>query len=125
MAHVPPSARDAFGSELVAAMEATRCSVVPVTQLDRANLFVYWVAFCAALGHGPFLHDVAPNLSLNFLIVFGYHYHQGLINRSAQPIRSKHMAEALHAIGQEFAQLDLPDPRLDGARYIFRLGAFF
>ena len=84
-------------------MEATRRSFIPATQLDRANLFTYWVAFCAALGHGPFLDDMAPNLRLDFLIVFGYHYHRGLINRSMQPIRSKCMAEALHAMGQEFA----------------------
>ena len=100
-------------------MEAIRRSVVPATQSDRANLFAYWVAFCAILGHGPFLDDMAPNLHLDFLIIFGYHYHQGLINRSVQPVRSKRVAEALRAVGQEFAQLDLPDPRLDGARYVF------
>ena len=106
-------------------MEATQCSVIPATQSDRANLFAYWVAFCAALGHRPFLDAVAPNLCLDFLIVFGYHYHRGLINHSTQPVRSKRMAEALRAVGQEFAQLDLPDPRLDGAHYVFRLGALF
>ena len=68
------------------------------------------MAFCAALSHGPFLDNVAPTLHLNFLIVFGYCYHRGLINRSAQPIRSKRVAEALCAVGQEFARLDLPDP---------------
>ena len=84
-------------------MEATQqCSVIPATQSDQANLFTYWVAFCAALSHGPFLNDVAPNLRLDFLIIFGYRYHQGLINRSAQPIRSKCVAEALRAVGQEF-----------------------
>ena len=72
--HVPPGTRDAFGSDLVAAMEATQRSIIPATQSDRANLFMYWVAFCAALGHGPFLDDMAPNLCLDFLIVFGCHY---------------------------------------------------
>ena len=70
-------------------MEATRHSIVPATQSDRANLFVYWVAFCAALDHGPFLDDVAPNLCLDFLIVFSCHYCHGLINCSVQPIQSK------------------------------------
>ena len=122
---MPPGARDAFGSDLVTATEATRHSVVPATQSDRANLFAYWVAFCAALGHGPFLDDVAPNLRLNFLIVFSCRYRHGLINHSAQPIRSKRVAEALRAVGQEFARLDLPDPRLHGARYVYQLGALF
>ena len=100
-------------------MGATRCSVVPATQSDRANLFAYWVAFCTALGHGPFLDDVTPNLRLNFLILFGCCYCHGLINRSAQPVRSKCVAEALCAVGQEFALLDLPNPRLHGARYVY------
>ena len=117
--HVPPGARDAFSSDLVTATEATRCSIVPATQSDRANLFAYWVAFCAALSHGPFLDDVAPTLHLNFLIIFGCRYHHGLINRSMQPIQSKHVAEALRAVRQEFARLDLPDPRLVGARYVY------
>ena len=71
---------------------------------------MYWVAFCAALGHGPFLDNMAPNLHLDFLIIFGCHYHHGLINRSMQPIQSKQVAEALCAMGQEFARLDLPNP---------------
>ena len=83
------------------------------------------MAFCAALGHGPFLDNVAPNLCLDFLIAFGCCYHHGLINHSTQPIRSKHMVEALRAVGQEFARLDLPNPRMDGARYVYQLGALF
>ena len=83
------------------------------------------MAFCTALGHGPFLDDVAPNLRLDFLIVFGCRYRHGLINRSAQPVRSKCVAEALRTVGQEFARLDLPDSRLHGARYVYQLGALF
>ena len=83
------------------------------------------MAFCAALGHRPFLDDVAPNLHLDFLIIFGCCYCHGLINRGAQPVRSKCVAEALRAVGQEFARLDLPNPRLHGARYVYRLGALF
>ena len=125
MAHVPPDSRDAFGSDLLAAMETTRCSIVPATQSDQANLFAYWVAFCAVHGHRPFLDDVPPSLHLDFLIVFGCCYHHGLINCSAQPVRSKWVAEALRTMGQEFARLDLPDPRMDSARYIYQLGALF
>ena len=106
-------------------METTWCSIIPATQSDQANLFAYWVAFCATHGHGPFLDDMPPSLRLDFLIMFGYHYHCGLINRSMQPVQSKWVAEALCAVGQEFAQLDLPDPRMDGARYVYQLGALF
>jgi hypothetical protein len=33
--------------------------------------------------------------------------------------------EALHAVGQEFSQLGIPDPRLDGTSYTFRLKTLF
>ena len=123
--HVPPDSQDAFGSELLAAIEATQCSIVPAIQSDQANLFTYWVAFCAAHGHRPFLDDMPPGLHLDFLIVFRCHYQHGLINHSVQPIQSKWVAEALCTMGQEFARLDIPDPRMDGAQYVYQLGALF
>ena len=35
------------------------------------------------------------------------------------------MEEALRAMGQEFSRLGLPDPRLDGPRYVFWLKTLF
>ena len=35
------------------------------------------------------------------------------------------MAEALHAVGQAFARLGLPDPRLEGTHYVFCLKTLF
>ena len=122
---MPASHRNAFGSELMSAAEAARRSVVPATQSDRASLFSSWVAFCADLGHDPFLADVPPDLLLDFFIVFACRYRRGLLSRSSQPVRSKRVEEALRAVGQEFARLGLPDPRLAGPRYAFRLRTLF
>ena len=101
--------------------EAARRSIVPATQSDRASLFTSWVAFCANLGHKPFLTNVPSDLLLDFFIVFACRYCRGLLSRSSLPVRSKCVEEALHAIGQEFARLGLPDPRLDGPWYAFWL----
>ena len=35
------------------------------------------------------------------------------------------MEEALHAMGQEFSRLGLPDPDLDGIHYTFQLKILF
>jgi hypothetical protein len=75
-----------FGSELLTAVQATQCSIIPATQSDQANLFMHWVAFCDAHGHGPFLNEVPPHLHLNFFIVFGCRYRQGLISSSMMPV---------------------------------------
>lgn len=125
MAHVPAAHRHAFGSELVSAAEAARRSVVPATQSDRASLFQAWVAFCADLGHEPFLQDVPTELHLDFFIVFACRYRRGVLSLSALSVRSKRVEEALRAVGQEFARLGLQDPRLDGTRYVFRLRTLF
>ena len=77
------------------------------------------MAFCATHGHRPFLDDMPPSLHLNFLIMFRYCYHSGLINCSVQPIQSKWVVEALCTVGQEFAQLDLPNPQMDSAQYVY------
>ena len=109
----------------MSASEAARRSVVPATQSDRANLFTAWVAFCADLGHGPFLHDVPSTLHLDFFIVYACRYRRGVLSRSTLPVRSQRVEEALRAVGQEFARLGLQDPRLDGPRYVFRLRTLY
>jgi hypothetical protein len=83
------------------------------------------VAFCADLAHDPFLTNVPEHLLLDFFIVFACRYRRGLLSRSSLPVRSKRVEEALRAVGQEFARLGLPDPRLDGPRYAFRLRSLF
>ena len=125
MAYVPAQHCDAFGSELLAAAETSRRSVVPATQSDQATIFNHWVAYCHSLGHDPILTNVPFALQLDFLIVFGLQYRRGLISRSAVLVRSKRVAEALRAIGQEFARLGKPDPRMDGTRYQYRLSTLF
>ena len=98
---------------------------MPATQSDRATIFNHWVAYCHGLGHDPVLSNVPFALQLDFLIVFGLRYRRGLISRSAVPVRSKRVAEALRAVGQEFARLGKADPRMDGTRYHYRLGTLF
>ena len=114
MAHVPPAARNAFGSELLSAAETARNSVVAATRIGRAYLFASWVAFAASLSQDPYLSQVPSPLHLDWLIVYACRYHRGLLSHSTQPVGAKHVEEALRAVGQEFSRLGLPDPRLDG-----------
>ena len=72
--YVPAAQQDAFGSELLTAFEASRHSIMPATQSNRATIFNHWVAFCHGLGHDPVLSKVPFALQLNILIVFGCRY---------------------------------------------------
>ena len=125
MAHVPTDVRDAFGSNLLSAAETAQHSIMAATRSDRVSLFRTWVDFTCSLGHEPFLQEVPPHCHLNFLIVFACRYQRGLISRSAKPVRSKRVEEALCAMGQEFARLGLQDPWMEGPNYVFRLKTLY
>ena len=103
MAHVPPAAHDAFGSELLSAVETAQNSIMAATQIRRAYLFASWVAFATSLSQDPYLSQVPSPLHLNWLIVYACRYRQGLLSRSMQPVGAKHVEEALCAMGQEFS----------------------
>ena len=117
--HVPTAAHDAFGSELLSAVETARNSIMAATRIGRAYLFDSWVAFTASLSQDPHLSQVPSHLHIDWFIIYACRYRRGLLSRSMQPIGAKHVEEALHAMGQEFSQLGLPDPRLDGIHYTF------
>ena len=102
-----------------------RHSIVAVTRIGRAYLFDSWVAFAASLSQDPHLTHVPPDLHLDWFLIYACHYRRGLLSRSAQPVRSKRVEEALRAVGQEFSRQGLPDPRLDGIHYTFRLKTLF
>ena len=68
--HVPTTARDAFGSELLSAAVMACHSIVAVTRIGRAYLFESWVAFAASLSQDPHLTHVPPHLHLDWFIVY-------------------------------------------------------
>ena len=120
-----PSARDAFRADLRSAEADPRHSVVAATRTGRARLFESWMAFTNSLGCNPYLRDVPPDHHLDIFIVYACRYRRGSVSRSAQPIGAQRVEEALRAVGQEFARLGIPDPRLDGTSYIFCLKTLF
>ena len=101
--HVPLTAHDAFGSDLLAAVETARHSIVAVSRTDQDHLFTSWVAFTADLQQDAYLRDVPSDTHLEFLIVFACCYRHGLLSRSSHPIGTQRVEEALHAMGQAFA----------------------
>jgi hypothetical protein len=120
-----PTTCDAFRADLHTVAADARHSVVASTRADRAHLFDSWVAFADSLGCDPYLRDVPPTYHLDFFIVYACQYCCGSLSHSAQPIGAQRVEEALHAMGQEFSRLGIPDPGLDGTSYVFRLKTLF
>lgn len=120
MAAVPPQRADAFGADLLAGYEAARQSVVPATRTGKDNTFAVWEIFCTEHGQDCLL-DSYDGDKLDFLVVFALRYSRGEIGKTqrgepttdAKPVRAKTVQNAVQAIGEEFALVDRPDPRLD------------
>ena len=103
MAHVPIATHDAFGSELLSAVEMAQHSIMAATWIGHTYLLDSWVAFTTSLSQDPHLSQVPSSLHIDWFIIYACRYHQGLLSCSSQPIRAKHVEEALHAMGQEFS----------------------
>ena len=95
------------------------------TRTDRDHLFDSWVAFTTSLQQDAYLRNVPSDTHLELFIVFACCYHHGLLSQSSHPIGTPWVEEALHAMGQAFTLLGLPDPRLEGTHYVFCLKTLF
>jgi len=71
---------------------------------------VIWTAFCRQLDHDPSLHGIDDPITLFQL--FAQQYRLGTIAPSGGAVRSHTVEGALHAMGQMYATLGYPDPRL-------------
>jgi hypothetical protein len=69
-----------------------------------------WDTFCAALAIDTTLADT--NDPIPALQLFAHRYRVGAIAPSGGKVRGKTVADVLRALGQTFAHLGLPDPRL-------------
>ena len=69
-----------MGSDLLAAAETARHSVVVVTRTNQDHLFASWVAFTTSLQQDAYLCDVPSDIHLEFLIVFACRYCRGLLS---------------------------------------------
>jgi hypothetical protein len=121
LAHSTTEARDAFLRDLRFAQEAARAGIVSQRAASNDNTWAIWTQFCQDLALDPWLSDdVDPILLLQ---VFAERYRTGEIAPSHKPVRSCTVEGALRAVGQTFASLGAPDPRLTNTgKTEFRLG---
>jgi hypothetical protein len=75
-----------------------------------------WVQFCADLQVDPTLADVRDPVPV--LQVFALRYRTGTCSPSKLPVRSRTVEDALRSVGQTFACLGSPDPRLSSPGHV-------
>ena len=102
---------------LRASVSAQRCS-------SQDTSWRVWEAFCASLGHDPRLSAIPDRLPL--LQLFAHRYRTGLLAPGGLPVRSRTVEDAIRAVGQTFARLGAPDPRLTALGTLdYRLASLF
>ena len=71
-----------------------------------------WTTFCEDLGIAPCLSD-CPEDRIPVLQLFAQRYRTGALAPSGRAVRSRTVEDALRSVGQAFAGLGAPDPRLN------------
>jgi hypothetical protein len=110
LAPLPPAVSNAFHHDLRLAQAEVALGVVPSRATSAAAHWSIWEQFCAHHAINPSLQNIPDPIP--YLQVFAYRYRQGLINPSHRPVRSRTVEGALRNVGQTFASVGAPDPRL-------------
>ena len=116
-----PTTRDAFLRDLSAAQKASRAGIVSSRAASNDKAWLIWAKFCEDLAMDPWLSDDLDPIVL--LQVFAERYRTGQLAPGGKPVKSRTVEGALRAVGQAFASVGAPDPRLTATgRTEFRLG---
>jgi hypothetical protein len=79
-----------------------------------------WQDFCHTIPTDPYLHDTPDPIPV--LQLFAHSYRTGAVAPTKSQVCSRTMEDALRAVGQAFATLGCPDPRLQpSSKLDFRL----
>ena len=120
MANAPASTRDELSADLRLARETTAAGVVPSRDRAAQRTWCVWCAFCTSINVDPFLSQVADPVII--IQLFGVRWRDGRISPSGEPNRARSVEDAIRFVGQKFASLGAPDPRLDATgKQDFRL----
>lgn len=114
MAHVAPTASNAFLRDLLTATNQVRSGVVPSRARAATGHWKRWLDFCDEVQIDPYLRTEDPNFdAIPFLQVFATRYRSGVIAPRGKAVRARTVEDALRAVAQEMATVGAADPRLN------------
>jgi hypothetical protein len=117
---MPFEARHEFSADLLLVADATRAGVVPSRARAADKSWEKWTEFCISLHQDPQLSDIDDPVIL--IQVFAQRIRDGRSAKGGKPVRSGTVDDTVRDVGQAFAFMGAPDPRLNSAGKIdFRL----
>ena len=99
-----------FRRDFELAQEAVRSGVTAQRAASADTHWELWSTFCHELALDSLLSNLQDPVAL--LQVFAHRYGTGTIAPKHKPVRSRTVEDALRSVGQTFAGLGQPDPRL-------------
>ena len=99
-----------FRRDFELAQDAVRSGVTAQGAAGADTHWQLWSDFCDELAVDALLSNLQDPVAL--LQVFAQRYRTGTIAPKSKPVRSRTVEDALRSVGQTFAGLGKPDPRL-------------
>jgi hypothetical protein len=97
-------------NELSAIKETIAFGLSAGRSTSNSTTWSIWSEFCHSLAQDPFLSDISDPIPL--LQIFAARYRVGTVAPSSAQVKARTVENALRAVGQTFASLGFPDPRL-------------
>jgi hypothetical protein len=110
LASLDPDTVHDFCIDFGAAQEAVQAGVVSQRSTAADTHWGLWADFCLSLTIDPLLSAIQDPVAL--LQVYAQRYRTGKIAPSKKSVRSRTVEDALRSVGQTFAGMGSPDPRL-------------
>lgn len=123
MAPLDDTTRDQLCADWGAVLQATQRRVSTQRITSTSSSWQLWVSFCDSVGVDP---GTLPRDPVPLLQVFAQRLRAGTIAPGRHSVRSRTVEDAVRAVGQTYAGLGAPDPRLSRHGQLdFRLRALY
>ena len=105
-----PATADTFRRDFRSAQADVQAGVVSSRARAAAGHWNTWHTFCQQHSLDPTLQEFQDPVP--YLQVFAYRYRTGAIAPHRNPVRARTVEDALRSVGQTFAGVGAPDPRI-------------
>jgi hypothetical protein len=120
MAALDAFTEHSFRRDFSLAQAAVKAGVTVQRSAAADSQWLIWAKFCTDLAIDPYLSEFKDKIAL--LQVFAHRYRVGILAPSGHTVKARTVEDALRSVGQAFARMGLPDPRLTaGGKLDFRL----
>ena len=111
LAALPPATADALRADLGLVQDQIGAGVIPSRDRADQRIWDVWCKFAASIGLDSYLSSLCDPVPI--LNVFAARVCRGELAHDGAPVRARTAEGYLRAVGQSYARVGSPDPRLN------------